>query len=174
MTSICRRNFRLVLAISTFVFASCVSSPNAQSSTLSNDESRNVVILGEGGKNLGTIQYYANKYNATVFYKEKKASCGFLCEAVSSSIRNTFRTSGGIQRLAGELKSINYGDGEWTLIVPSFAERYFILVLHNMEDGALSNAKASVQLIDSSKNKSIETEVNRVSEGKMKVAYGRL
>ena len=172
MTSICRRNFRLVLAISTFVFASCVSSPNAQSSTLSNNESRNVVILGEGGKNPGTAQYYANKYNATVFYKAKTASCGFLCEAVSSSIRNTFRTSGGVRHLVGELKSINYAEGEWTLIIPSFAERYFLLVLHNMEDGALSNAKATVQLIDSSKNGAIETEVNRISGGKVTVKYG--
>ena len=63
--------------ITVFVFASCVSSPNAQSSTLSNSEFRNVVILGEGGKNPGTVQYYANKYNATVFYKEKKQVVDF-------------------------------------------------------------------------------------------------
>ena len=74
--------------------------------------------------------------------------------------------------MVGELKSINYAEGEWTLIIPSFAERYFLLVLHNMEDGALSNAKATVQLIDSSKNGAIETEVKRISGGKVTVKYG--
>ncbi len=74
--------------------------------------------------------------------------------------------------IINELRSINHTEGEWKLIVPSSAEGYFHLALRNMEDGALSNAKATVCLIDSSKNDSLDKEIQRGSSGSIPVKYG--
>lgn len=151
------------------LLSGCATTPSSTSGNLGKSSYRNVVILGEH-INRGIAQEYANKYNASVLYTPGR---GFLSDTVSNSLRGTLGPSRAMRDLINELKSINNTEGDWTLIIPSLAEKYFLVVLRNMEDGALSNAKATVYLVDeSSKNEAIETEVGRVSGGRFTIKYG--
>ena len=146
----------------------CATTASKISGDLGKSPYKNVVILGEHISK-DVAQKYAEKYNATVLYTTGR---GFLSDAVSSTIRGTVGPSKAMRDLIVELKSINHTIGEWVLIIPPSAERYFLVTLRNMEDGALRDTNALVFLIKGEKDNNIETELMRVSENKLKVKYG--
>lgn len=151
------------------LLSGCVTTPSSTSGNLGRSQYRNVVILGEHVKS-EIAKEYANKYNARVLYTPGR---GFLSDAVSSSLRGTLGPSRAMRDIINELKSINNTEGEWILIIPSLAEKYFLVVLRNMEDGALLNANATICLVDEpSKNEAIESEVKRVSGGVFTIKHG--
>ena len=152
-----------------FLLSGCATTPSATTGSLGKSQYRNVVILGEHiNSEIG--QQYADKYKARVLYPPGR---GFLADAVSNSMRGTLGPSRAMRDIINELKSINNTEGEWTLVIPSLEEKYFLVVLRNMEDGAISNVKATVYLVDeSSKNEALEIEVKRVSGGSSSIKYG--
>jgi len=126
-----------------------------------------LVILGEHIYP-GVAQQYADKYQAQVYYS---ASHGPIADAVSSSLRGAVGPSSGMKQLIEELKSMNNTNGEWKLIIPQAAERYFLIILRNINTGTLSNAVGKVCLVESSQNKDVEQEVQRVTNGAFSVEY---
>ena len=127
------------------------------------------ILSGEHVSN-AVAQQYANQYNARVLHSVPTQS--FLSDAVSNSVRGVIGPSRAMRDLILELKSINHTTGEWALIIPPSAEKYFLVTLRNMEDSTLRDASASVFLIKGKRNEAIETEVSRVSAGRFKVKYG--
>ncbi len=153
---------KLIIFISIAALLSgCATTPSSTSGNLGKSQYRNIVILGEHRSDKMASQY-ANKYNAIVLYNSGR---GLLADAVSNSLRSTVGPSRAMRDVINELKSLNNTQGEWKLIIPSLAEKYFLVVLNNIEDGALSSAKITIYLIESSKNESIETDIKRVSGG---------
>ena len=76
-----------------------------------------------------------------------------------------------MKSLINELKSINYTVGRWEIIVPKIAEGYFLGTLKNMNKSVIAKARGTVVLIDSSGNKDMEQQVERVSDGNFFVSY---
>lgn len=150
------------------VLAGCATTPSATSGTLGQRPYRNVVVLGEH-QSRDLAQQYANTYNASVLYTPGR---GVIADAVSTSIRGTLGPTRAMRDLIKDLESLNHTEGAWMLIVPSVAERYFLVTLRNMADGALSNAHATVWLPESAQNDALETEVARVSGGVFVMQYG--
>lgn len=155
-----------ILTLLVFMISGCATVPRS-SGNLGSGEYRTLIILGEHiDNNLAT--QYANKYNAPVYFSPSR---GYIANAVSDSLRGTLGPSSAMKGLIKELKSINNTDGEWKLIIPGIAERYFLVTLRNMEDGTLSNVKGIVYLIESSGNEAIEKEIKRVSGESFSVKY---
>jgi len=163
-----KKQLKIVCLIGILLLSGCATTPSATSGNLGKSQYRNVVILGEH-VSAEIAQEYANKYNAMVLYNPGR---GFLADKVSNSLQRTIGPSRAMRDMINELKSLNNTEGEWKLIVPELAEKYFLVGLKNMEDGALSHAKATVHLIESSKNELIEIEVSRVSGGAFVIKYG--
>lgn len=154
-------------AISLFS-SGCATTPSSTSGTLGRRPYRNVVILGEHISR-DVAQQYANTYHASVLYTSGR---GVIADAVSNSLRGALGPSRAMRDFINELKSLKHTEGAWTLIAPAIAERYFVILLRNMEDGALSNATATVWLPESARNDALETEVARVSGGIFTMRYG--
>lgn len=160
------RKLILFFVLLGFIIEGCATTP-ASSGNLGKAQYRTLVILGEH-IDTNLVTQYAKKYNAPVYFTPGR---GFIANSVSDSLRGTLGPSSAMKGLINDLKSINNTEGEWKLIIPSIAERYFLVTLKNMDDGALSNAKGTVYLIESSMNEAIETEIKRVSSGAFSVKY---
>lgn len=143
--------------------AGCATS----SGTLGSRSERTVVILGEHQEKALAHQY-AQQYGAIVWYTPRR---GALADVVSSSLRATVGPSSAMKSLINELKTLNGTSGAWTIIVPGMAERYFLVTLRNMEDGALAQTSGRIQLVDSEVHADLEQEVRRVSYGALTVHY---
>lgn len=137
-----------------------ISSGDEPEQKISEMKFRKVVILGRGVDAKLAFQY-ANSYRAVVWYKETK------------DVEGIAEPGPAMKELINELKDINATGEEWEFIIPGIGEEYFLITLNNMDKGALSNATGTVYLPDSSKNKSIENEVQRVSDGSFVVTYGQ-
>ena len=150
------------------LLAGCATTPSPTSGALGQSPYRTVVILGEH-RDRELAQHYADTYNARVLYTPGH---DLIADAVSTSMRGTLGPTRAMRDLIEDLESLNHIGGAWTLIVPSVAERYFLVALRNMADGALSNAHATVWLPESAQNDAITTEVERVSGGAFTMRYG--
>ena len=120
---------------------------------------RKVVILGEVVDTKSAFDF-ANSYRAAVWYRE--ASGPGVAEPGPA-----------MKELISELEGINATGEEWDFIIPDIGERYFFVTLKNMDTGSLSNVRGTVYLAHSSKNKSIEDEIKRVSGENFTVIYGQ-
>lgn len=130
-------------------------------------DARKLVVLGEhiSGE---AAKEYATKYDSLVFYSPSR---GAIADAISSSLRGTLGPSSAMKHLIAELKSMNNTTGNWELVIPGIAGRYFLVTLKNMEDGDLSEANGTIYLIDCSDNEAIEAEIQRVSNGAFTVEF---
>jgi len=152
---------KLFVLILILVFSGCATTASRTSGDLGGSPFRNVVILGEN-VSPEVAQKYANEYGARVLFSPSR---NLLSDVVSASMRGIVGPSRAMRDLIVELKSLNHTRGEWNLIIPAQAERYFLVLLRNMEDGALSNAKATVLLESAARSEFLEAEVKRVSGG---------
>ena len=161
---------RAIFSIVALVFlCGCATTASKTSGNLDKSAYRNVVILGEHYSK-DVAPQYANKYDARVLYS--MSTQNFASNAISNAVRGVIGPSRAMRDLILELKSINHTTGEWLLMIPPSTERYFLVTLRNMEDGALKDADASIFLIKGVKNDTIESEIIRVSGGRFKVRYG--
>jgi hypothetical protein len=151
-----------------FALLGCATTASIKSGDLGKSPNRNVVILGEH-ISPEVAQQYANEYTARVLFSPGR---NLLSDAVSDSLRSVIGPSRAMRDLIIELKSLNNTSGEWLLIIPRYSERYFLVLLRNMEDNALSSAKGIVHLESDEKNLPLDTEVKRVSGGSFIVLYG--
>lgn len=151
-----------------FFLSGCATTSSSTSGNLGKSHYRNVVILGEHVGFSDIDKQYSEKYNAIVLYTRGR---GMFSDGVSKAITGTFGPSKAMRDVINELKSINYTEGEWKLIIPQMAERYFLVTLRNMEDGSLANVNGAIYLIDSQGNEPIEQEAKRVSHGSLAVRY---
>ena len=163
-----KKQIMRMLMVSVLI-SGCATTPSPGSGTLGKSGYKNVVILGEH-VNRETAQHYANKYNARVLYTSGR---GFLANAVSNSLRGTLGPSRAMRDVIEELESINNTGGIWKLIIPSSAERYFLVVLRNMEDNAIVNTHGQIILPESSANEEIDQEVARVFGKGFEVIYSQ-
>jgi len=154
------RGMEKTLLIICFLFLSsgCATTASETAGGLGSSSGRNVVILGEH-ISPEEAQKFADKYEAIVLFGPSR---NILSDAVSTSMRGAVGPSRVMRDLIVELKSLNYTSGEWSLIIPAQAERYFLVLLRNMEDGALSNAKGIILFESASRSASLDTEVKRV------------
>jgi len=149
------------------LISGCATTPSPGSGKLAKSGYRNVVILGEH-VNPETAQHYANKYNARVLYTPGR---GFLADVVSNSLRGTLGPSRAMLDMINELKSINNTEEIWKLIIPPLAERYFLVILRNMDNNAVANARGQIILLESLANEEVEQEVARVFGENFAVKY---
>ena len=147
---------QILIIFFTIIGCSTVSSPS--SGNFGDSGYKNVVILGEN-VNSETAEYYANKYNARVLYKPGR---GFLADVVNNSLRGTIGPSRAMKDVINELKNMNNTEGTWRLIIPSSAERYFLVTLRNMDDNAVANAHGQIIFPEFKINKKMEKEIFRV------------
>ncbi len=156
-----------LIVLLTVLLSSCVISPPVARGSLGYEDSRRVVVVGENVDS-ALAGYYQNKYDALVWFTPYQ---GQFANKASNFLQSGFRSSVAMRSLIAELKSINYTVGQWEIIVPGIAEKYFLAVLKEMEDHFLSKARGSVVLIDSTSNKDIEIQLKRVTDGFFFVSY---
>jgi hypothetical protein len=159
-----KRFFYLGL-IGCLLLAGC--SMAASEGKIGKTEHRRVVVLGEYAGD-ALAKKYANQYSAVVFYSPDR---GALSGATLKALTATLGPSSFMRRLMNEFRSMGNTSGEWEVIIPARTERYFLVTLRNMEDGAVANADGKIILPESSENTEIEKEVARVFGSSFSVMY---
>jgi len=130
----------------------------ASQGRLNNVEFRKFVILGEQVSS-DTAVLYANKFNAKVFYTPSR---GAIAAGVVKGLTGTLGPSSAMKSLMNDFRSMSNTSGEWEIVVPNIAERYVLVALRNMENGAVVNAKGKFYLCESKENSAFVSEVKRV------------
>jgi hypothetical protein len=143
------------------VLGGCSTHPPRTTGTLGLQDHRRVVIVGEN-INPHIAAYYQNKYEALVWFTPYQ---GKFVKNASNFLQNGLGSSVALKSLIKELQSINYTVGKWEIILPGIAENYFLAALKKMDDHALSKARGVVVLIDSTKNKDLDEQLLRVTDG---------
>jgi hypothetical protein len=147
------------------IFTGCVTAPGV-SGNLGYSQDRRVVIVGEKVSPEIAV-YYQRRYDAMVWFTPTQGKLKDSAEIVLKGLG----PSQAMLSLINELKSINYTLGRWEIIVPGIAEGYFLATLKDMQTGDLANARGNIVLIDSKGNKSMETQVGRVTNNNFFVTY---
>jgi len=160
------RLYGLIIGLA-LLLGGCVTAPPSTTGTLGFEDSRRVVIVGEN-VNPNFALYYQKKYQALVWFTPFQ---GKIAKNASNFFQNGFGPSVAMKGLIRELKSINYTVGQWEIIVPGMAEKYFLSALKYMQNHSLSKARGTIVLIDSTYNKDIEAELRRVTDDSFFVSY---
>ncbi|MBF0490238.1 MAG: hypothetical protein HQL15_06410 [Candidatus Omnitrophica bacterium] len=155
------------ILIMLLTLSGCVTEPPSTAGSLGFEDSRRVVVVGENiDSNIAS--YYQNKYDALVWFTPFK---GKMENHVTNFFQNGLGSSVAMKGLIRELKSINYTIGKWEIIIPGIAEGYFLATLKDMQDHAMAKARGVIVLIDSTSNKNIEQQIQRVTDGNFFVSY---
>ena len=163
LTRLCRKG---ILGLLLAAVAGCAQPPLTAGS-LGYQDSRRVVIVGESVATAIAV-YYQKKYDAQVWFTPDE---GKIIKNANNFLQSGLGPSVAMRALINELKSVNYTVGRWEIIVPKIAEGYFLATLKAMAAGDMAKARGTVILIDSSGNKDMEKEVQRVTGGGFFVAY---
>jgi hypothetical protein len=158
------RLFYLVL-LNSLMLSGCITGPGVRGD-LGYGLDRRVVIVGEKVSQDIAV-YYQRRYDAKVWFTPTQG----LMKDSSQVILKGLGPSVAMRSLINELKSINYSNGRWEIIVPGIAEGYFLATLKDMETGSLAQARGNIVLTDSKGNKDIEAQVARVTGSNFFVTY---
>lgn len=159
------RVFLCALSVFALTVGGCASAPIV-SGTLGYSQDRRVVIVGENVAQDIAV-YYQRRYDAMVWFTPPEGMLKHSTQAILKGIG----PSTAMRSLINELQSINQTMGRWEIIIPGIAEKYFLVTLKEMQDGALSHARGNFVLIDSQGNKDVETQVARVTNNSFFVTY---
>jgi hypothetical protein len=159
---------RTLIFLIIILLVGCATVPSGGAKIGQNDI-RQVVILGEYASP-EVANNYANQYNALVFYTKSRGSGS---DAVSSGMSSIFGPSRSMKMIIQQLESISNTQGDWQFIIPEDREGYFLEVLKNMNDNSIYNCNGKVYLLSKKKNKKIEMELIRVTNGALEVDYKR-